>query len=47
MLIYVQDWINSVAGKRAAFHSVAKYYQSHVSKEAKNFGDEIAWLRVS
>lgn len=41
-----QDWITSVAGKQAAFHGIAEYYQSLVSKEAKDFGEEIARLRV-
>lgn len=35
------------AGKQAAFHGIAEYYQSLVSKDAKDFGDEIARLRVN
>lgn len=45
--LWPKDWITSVAGKQAAFHGIAEYYQSLVSKEAKDFGDEIARLRHS
>ena len=42
-----QDWLSTVAGKQAAFHAIAEYQQSLQAKEAKNFGEEIARLRVS
>ena len=42
----VQDWLNSVSSKQAAYHAVAQYYQSMVSKESKEFGQEIARLKV-
>jgi len=42
----LQDWLNSVSGKQAAYHAVAQYYQSMASKESKEFGEEIARLRV-
>lgn len=41
-----QDWLSSVAGRQAAFHGIAQYHQSLVSKDAKDFGVEIARLRV-
>jgi len=43
--LWPKDWLNSIAGKQAAFHSIAEYYQSQVAKEAKDFGEEIARLR--
>ena len=42
----VQDWLSSVSSKQAAYHAVAEYYQSMVSKESKEFGEEIARLKV-
>jgi len=36
-----------VAGKQASYHAIAEYYQSMQAKEAKDFGEEIARLRVS
>jgi len=42
----LQDWLNTVSGKQAAYHAIAQYYQSMVSKESKEFGEEIARLRV-
>lgn len=36
-----------MSGKQAAYHAIAQYYQSMVAKESKEFGEEIARLRVS
>lgn len=36
-----------IAGKQAAFHAIAEYYQSLVSKANKAIGEELAWLQVS
>jgi hypothetical protein len=36
-----------VAGKQAAYHGLAEYYQSLVCKADKNVGEEIARLEVS
>jgi len=38
--------LNSVSGKQAAYHAIAEYYQSMISKESKEFGEQIARLRV-
>jgi len=35
-----------VSGKQAAYHAIAQYYQSMMSKESKEFGEEIARLKV-
>lgn len=45
--LWPKDWLNSVSGRQAAFHGIAQYQQSLVSKEAKDFGEEIARLRHS
>lgn len=42
----MQDWLNSVSSKQASYHALAQYYQSMVSKESKEFGEEIARLKV-
>jgi programmed cell death 6-interacting protein len=42
-----QEWLTSVSGKQAAYHALAEYYQSLQAKDAKDFGEEIARLRVS
>ena len=42
----MQDWLNSVSSKQAAYHAVAQYYQSMVSKESREYGEEIARLKV-
>ena len=36
-----------MAGKQAAYHGLAELYQSIVAKEAREFGVEIARLKVS
>ena len=36
-----------MAGKQAAYHGLAEYYMSITAKETKDFGVEIARLRVS
>jgi len=38
--------LNNVSGKQAAYHAIAQYYQSMMSKESKEFGEEIARLKV-
>ena len=43
----LQDWVSNVAGKQAAYHAMAEYYQGIVAKEKKEFGEEIARLTVS
>ncbi|CAD5119249.1 DgyrCDS7880 [Dimorphilus gyrociliatus] len=40
-----KDWINSVAGKQAGFHSLAEYYQSQVAKENREYGEELSRLK--
>ena len=35
-----------MSSKQASYHAVAQYYQSMVSKESKEFGEEIARLKV-
>lgn len=40
-----KDWIGLVAGKQAAFHGLAEFYQSLVCKENKAVGEEIARLQ--
>ena len=47
MVVFLQDWVSNVAGKQAAYHAVAEYYQGVVAKEKKEFGEEIARLAVS
>ena len=42
-----EDWIPSAASKQAAFHSLAEYYQGQQHKANKEFGEEIARLKVS
>ena len=46
LILHVQDWLNSVSSKQASYHAVAQYYQGMVSKESKEFGEEIARLKV-
>ncbi|ESO09518.1 hypothetical protein HELRODRAFT_185356 [Helobdella robusta] len=45
--IWPKDWLLSVAGKQSAYFAMAEYYQSQVSKESKDFGEEIARLKHS
>ena len=33
--------------KQASFHSMAEFYQAVVAQKAKNYGEQIARLRVS
>ena len=47
MVFCLQDWVSNVAGKQAAYHAMAEYYQGVVAKEKKEFGEEIARLAVS
>ena len=35
-----------MAGKQAAYHALAEYYESMKCKEAKDFGEELARLKV-
>ena len=35
-----------MVGKQAAYHSLAEYHQSLLAKENKEFGEEIARLKV-
>lgn len=41
-----QDWISSVSSKQASYHALAEYHQSQLAKENKDFGEEIARLKV-
>lgn len=43
--LYYQDWISTVAGKQAAFHGLAEYYQSGAACSNKSYGEEIARLQ--
>ncbi|XP_068909383.1 programmed cell death 6-interacting protein [Tenebrio molitor] len=42
--IWEKDWIPLIAGKQAALHAVAEYYQSLVCRNSKLIGEEIARL---
>ncbi|XP_071789061.1 programmed cell death 6-interacting protein-like isoform X4 [Asterias amurensis] len=42
--ILPKEWIPIVAGKQAFMHATAEYYQSMVSQNAKNYGEEIGRL---
>lgn len=42
--LWDKEWIPTVAGKQAAYHGLAEYYQSLVCKADKNVGEEIARL---
>lgn len=42
--LWDKDWIPTVAGKQAAYHALAEYYQSLVCKSSKQIGEEIARL---
>lgn len=44
--LWDKDWIPTVAGKQAAYHALAEYYQSLVCKSNKQIGEEIARLEV-
>ncbi|ELT89341.1 hypothetical protein CAPTEDRAFT_127570 [Capitella teleta] len=43
--LWPREWIPSVAGKQAAFHSLAEYFESLKCKEKKEFGEELARLK--
>lgn len=43
--IYAQEWIPTIAGKQAAFHGLAEYYQSGVACSNKSYGEEISRLQ--
>ena len=43
----LKEWTNSAAGKQSGYHAAAEFYQSQVAKESKDFGEEIARLRVN
>ena len=45
-LLWPKDWIPSAASKQAAFHSLAEYFQSRHHAAEKEFGEEIARLKV-
>jgi programmed cell death 6-interacting protein len=45
-MLWSKDWIPSVASKQAAFHALAEYFQSRHHAGEKEFGEEIARLRV-
>ncbi|KDR23230.1 programmed cell death 6-interacting protein [Zootermopsis nevadensis] len=42
--LWDKEWIPTVAGKQAAYHGLAEYYQSLVCKANKSVGEEIARL---
>ena len=41
-----QEWVPSAVSKQAAYHALTEYYQSQMHKENKEFGEEIARLKV-
>lgn len=43
--LWNKDWISTVAGKQAGFHSMAEYHQSQVAKENREYGEEISRLK--
>jgi len=43
--LWPKDWVNAAAGKQAAQHAIAEFYQSMLAKDGKEFGEEIARLR--
>ncbi|XP_044258227.1 programmed cell death 6-interacting protein [Tribolium madens] len=45
--IWDKDWIPTIAGKQAALHAVAQFYQSLVCRSNKQIGEEIARLEHS
>lgn len=42
--IDVQEWVVTAAGKQAAFHGLAEYYQSGAASTKLAYGEEIARL---
>uniref|UniRef100_T1JEE2 BRO1 domain-containing protein n=1 Tax=Strigamia maritima TaxID=126957 RepID=T1JEE2_STRMM len=45
--LWEKDWIGVVAGKQAAYHGIAEYYQSQVAKSQKSVGEELSRLQHS
>ncbi|XP_074652220.1 programmed cell death 6-interacting protein-like isoform X2 [Tubulanus polymorphus] len=43
--MWPRDWTGFVAGRQAAFHSLAEYHQAQVAGEKKAFGEQIARLQ--
>jgi programmed cell death 6-interacting protein len=44
--LWDKEWVPLVAGKQAAYHGLAQYYQSLVCNANKAVGEEIARLEV-
>ena len=46
-MLWPKDWIPSAASKQAAFHALAEYFQSRQHATDKEFGEQIARLKVT